>query len=301
MCHLDVNLDHISAIEKAGIITDLTPEAELGNLTLLAKQTAEALSEINSLTVKTSANFSDSTLTSQVHALSNMAKLQSLAQGGLASAIRDDTSKDLSSIVANYSGTMLSDKSKGVRLGTLDGLIDASEGFSTDADAVAAAEAAAQAAAEVAAAEAAAQAAAEVAAAEAAAQATAEVAAAEAAALKDKVISVPDNTASYFFHEILVLITGAPAQAGSRDLLQDLLLKDSSWGSVGTYVDNYLGARQAQHPAGEIGVIKEIAGNGLGLRLSDQQAQDALTVLNQAGCYSWSERIGYVITKSFAQ
>ncbi|MDA0279549.1 MAG: hypothetical protein O3C29_03785 [Proteobacteria bacterium] len=288
MCHLDVNLDHISAIEKAGIITDLTPEAELGNLTLLAKQTAEALSEINSLTVKTSANFSDSTLTSQVHALSNMAKLQSLAQGGLASAIRDDTSKDLSSIVANYSGTMLSDKSKGVRLGTLDGLIDASEGFSTDADAVAAAEAAAQAAAEVAAAE-------------AAAQATAEVAAAEAAALKDKVISVPDNTASYFFHEILVLITGAPAQAGSRDLLQDLLLKDSSWGSVGTYVDNYLGARQAQHPAGEIGVIKEIAGNGLGLRLSDQQAQDALTVLNQAGCYSWSERIGYVITKSFAQ
>ncbi|MDP2100479.1 MAG: hypothetical protein U1D70_19725 [Methylobacter sp.] len=107
---------------------------------------------------------------------------------------------------------------------------------------------------------------------------------------------MPNNT-HHILQQVILLATGVPGSERLRADLLDLYQRTDDWSPIAAIVDDYMNSLIPNTANGVTGLIQAVARNGLGLVLSDQEAEQVTQDLIGQGIDSWSKLFTFVITE----
>ena len=99
---------------------------------------------------------------------------------------------------------------------------------------------------------------------------------------------------SHILQEAFILATGTAANADMLAQLEAMMAEDGGYGDVAALFESYVGQLSAQQ--GVVKTVQQLAFNGLGLALTDAEAQAATEALLAEGIDTWAKLLDFVVT-----
>ncbi len=107
---------------------------------------------------------------------------------------------------------------------------------------------------------------------------------------------MPDQTVLEVVQKYILLATGAPGSHALREDVIKLYEQTNDLSLVNERVDAFMTQQVQAHEKGFVGVVQDVARNGFGLNLSDEESQQLITDLAAQGINSWSQIFSFATT-----